>query len=93
MDLGLLIKFVIVHPILLTLEQILNGGITNILTIMIMVSVLQIGGLFKSNFVLKLINFGANGFWFSKVLKQGLQLKLGGKCPLHAWGALCCPLN
>jgi hypothetical protein len=49
MDLGLLIKFVIVHPILLTLEQILSGGITNILTRMIMVNALQIGGVSKSN--------------------------------------------
>jgi hypothetical protein len=82
-----------VHPILLTLEQILSGGITNIMKIMIIVNLLQIVGLFKSNIVLKLINFEENGFWFSKVLKQWLQLKLGGKRPLHAWGALCCPLN
>jgi hypothetical protein len=44
MDLALLIKFIVMHPILLTLEQILSGGITNILTRMIMVSALQIGG-------------------------------------------------
>lgn len=49
MNLGLLIKFVVMHPILLTLEQILSGGITNILTRMIMVSVLQIGGKSNSN--------------------------------------------
>jgi hypothetical protein len=59
MDLGLLIKFVIVHPILLTLEQILSGGITNILTRMIMVNALQIGGVSKSNL-----------FWNSSILEQ-----------------------
>jgi hypothetical protein len=48
MDLGLLIKFVVAHHILLTLERILSGGITNFLTRMIMVNALQIRGQSKS---------------------------------------------
>jgi len=48
MDLGLLIKFVVAHNILLTLERILSGGITIFLTRMIMVSALQIRGQSKS---------------------------------------------
>ncbi len=47
--------------ILLTLEQVLFGAISNNLIKMIMGSLLQHGGLFETNLVSKLISFGANG--------------------------------
>jgi hypothetical protein len=45
--------------ILLTLEQLVNGGTTNNLTKVLMDNVLQYGGLSESNLVSKLISFGA----------------------------------
>jgi hypothetical protein len=47
--------------ILLTLEQVLFGATTNNLTKVIVRSLLQYGGLFETNILFKLINFGANG--------------------------------
>jgi len=47
--------------ILLTLEQVLFGAIANNLTKVIVGSLLQYGGFFKTNLVSKLIKFGANG--------------------------------
>jgi hypothetical protein len=49
------------NPILLTLEQLVNGGTIDNLTKVIMDNVLQYGGLSKFDFVSKLISFGANG--------------------------------
>jgi hypothetical protein len=47
-------------PILLTLEQVVNGGITNNLTQGGNGSVPQFGGFPKSNLASKFINFGTN---------------------------------
>jgi hypothetical protein len=49
------------NPILLTLEQLVNGGIVNNLTKFIVDNVLQYGGLSKFDLVSKLISFGVDG--------------------------------
>jgi hypothetical protein len=49
------------NPILLTLEQLVNGGIVNNLTKVIVDNVLQYGGLSKSDLVSKFISFGVDG--------------------------------
>jgi hypothetical protein len=60
------------NPILLTLEQLVNGGIVNNLTKVIVDSVLQYGGLSKFDLVSKLINFGANGISVFQGAKNGV---------------------
>jgi len=49
------------NPILLTLEQLVNGGTIDNLTKVIMDNVLQYEGLSKFDLVSKLISFGAHG--------------------------------
>jgi hypothetical protein len=49
------------NPILLTLEQLVNGGTIDNLTKVIVDNVLQYEGLSKFDLVSKLIGFGANG--------------------------------
>jgi hypothetical protein len=47
--------------VLLNLEQLVNGGITNNFKKVIVDSVFQYGGLLESDLVSKLTSFGANG--------------------------------
>jgi hypothetical protein len=49
------------NPILLTMEQLVNGGTIDNLTKVIVDNVLQYEGLSKFDLVSKLIRFGANG--------------------------------
>jgi hypothetical protein len=49
------------NPILLTLQQLVNGGIVNNLTKVTMENVLQYGRLSKFDLASKLISFGSNG--------------------------------
>ncbi len=47
--------------VLLNLEQLVNGGIANNFKKVIVDNMFQYGGLLKSDFVSKLISFGADG--------------------------------
>jgi hypothetical protein len=61
------------NPILVTLEQLVNGGTIDNLTEVIMDNVFQYGGLSKFDLVSKLISFGANGVLVFEGVKMVLQ--------------------
>jgi hypothetical protein len=61
------------NPILVTLEQLVDGGTINNLTKVIVDNVFQYGGLSKFDLVSKLISFGANGVLVFYDVKMVLQ--------------------
>jgi hypothetical protein len=67
------------NPILLTLEQLVNGGIVNNLTKVIVDNVLQYGGLSKSDLVSKFISFGVDGTSIFQGAKIGVTTQLWEK--------------
>jgi hypothetical protein len=77
------------NPILLTLEEFVNGGIVNNLTKVIVDSVLQYGGLSKFDLASKLINFGANGVSIFQGAKSGVITQLRKKFALYMLGVHC----
>ncbi len=60
------------NPILLTLKQLVNGGIVNNLTKVIVDNVLQYGGLSKFDLASKLISFATDGVVIFQGAKSGV---------------------
>ncbi len=63
-----------------------NGGIVNNLTKVIMENVLQYGGLSKSNLASKLISFGVDGVSVFYGAKNGVTTQLKEKFALYMLG-------
>jgi hypothetical protein len=59
-------------PILLNLEKIVDGGMFNNLTIVIIHFLVIFGGMSKTNIVNKVVCFGANGV----IVFQGLKISV-----------------
>jgi sulfur relay (sulfurtransferase) DsrF/TusC family protein len=74
------------NPILLTLEQLVNGVAIDNLKKFIVDNVLQYGGLSKSNLVSKLISFGANGVLVFHNVKNCVTTQLKEKFPPYMLG-------
>jgi hypothetical protein len=81
------------NPILLSLEQLVNVGIVDNLTKVIVDNVFQYQGLSKFDLVSKLISFGLDEISISKVQKLVLQHNCGKNLPPNAKGTLGCTSN
>jgi hypothetical protein len=74
------------NPILLSLDQLVNGGIADNLTNIIVDNVLQYGGLSKFDLVSKFISCGVDGVSIFQGAKIGVTIQLWEKLSLKCLG-------